>query len=220
MLYLNKFIWLVVAVLLFLSLLFFLYPDHRTHLIEEDAPLENLTVLLYVMTALTALASTLIVRNAHTRLLLILFIIAVIAALEEISYGVRIFDLTAPRLLDFKIDGLHDFYFLFFKALKELYEAYGMIIIAASSLFTVVAIYLLWRLWQRFSTQLFDLVRQPPVFYLMMFVLFGLIALSLDLGLIRHDYLKLLEESFELNGAVALLFAVITAMKLPKAQHV
>ena len=115
MLFFRQFVLLAMTVLCVLGLSFFLYPEIRSQLMEEDHLIENVTAGLYLFVAIVALVGLFFTKQKDKKIVVFFFVLALFVVLEELSYGERIFGFTAPRVFDYKMDTVHDVFFLFFK---------------------------------------------------------------------------------------------------------
>lgn len=211
---------LAFGILLALSLVFFLFPETRFRLTEEDRFVENVTVFVYLATVVAAIYGLFIGKRKYARSLMMLFFaVGLLAALEELSYGERYFGLIAPRIFDYKMDTIHDFVFLFFKTIKVLKEDFGVIIFALAAM-AVTFLYILFRLRARLLSMLRVVLHDPSLFYVFLFTMFGVTGLMIDLGALKvadyvflHDLLQMLEEGLELNAGLALLFGCVAGTR-------
>ena len=83
----------------------------RGYFVSEDSLIENLTASFYLLTCLFALV-LLNIRSTRTmrgrKALMLFSVFGLIAFLEELSYGERLFDIEMPVLSGMKIDAVHD----------------------------------------------------------------------------------------------------------------
>lgn len=77
-----------------------------SRIFREDGPVEWLTALTYAIAA--AVLLRVIRRGAASPLVVIALAYAVVAALDEISFGARLFGWTPPQVLGTTFDGVHD----------------------------------------------------------------------------------------------------------------
>lgn len=77
----------------------------------EDGLIETLTAVLFATSAALAAFTLFFVppsRDCYRKWLVFVFIVGLVLALEEISFGERLFGLSMPTVLGIKFDGLHD----------------------------------------------------------------------------------------------------------------
>ncbi|MGH8601793.1 MAG: hypothetical protein ACREXR_03140, partial [Gammaproteobacteria bacterium] len=184
---------LALGILLALGLVFFLFPETRFRLTEEDRFVENVTVFVFLATVVTAIYGLFIGKRRYAKSLMMLFLaVALFAALEEISYGERYLGFKAPRIFDYKMDTIHDFVFLFFKTIKVLQEDFGVIVFALAGGMAATFLYILYRLRVRLSSMLVLALRDPSLFYVFLFTVLGVTSLVIDLGALKvADYVFL-----------------------------
>lgn len=203
---------LAVTIMVVLSLAFFLFPEIRDQLHEEDQLVENITVLIYLTVTLLSIGGFFYVKGKYNKSIMVLFfILGLLTSLEELSYGARYFEFIAPRILDYKMDTVHDFFFLFFKAVKELAEIFGFVVFFVVAVLGGIFLYLLYRIRDRILPTFMPLVSHPPFFYICLFLALGVTALLVDLRIFKYDFLQVLEEGLEMNAALALVVGCVAA---------
>lgn len=90
------------------AMAFTLANPTRTSLFVEDGVIEMATALAFFAAFLASIFY--LFRGGHNRFsALLVGGIALLGALDEMSFGERHFDVQAPHVLDHKIDGAHDF---------------------------------------------------------------------------------------------------------------
>ena len=214
MIYLRTYIVLALTILVVLVSTYALFPKSREQLYEEDRLIENITVVILMTVAVCAAAGMFYVRGKPNRLTMVLcLVLGLFATLEETSYGERIFGFTAPQILDYKIDAVHDVFFLVFKVIKDLAEAYGGFVYVVFSVFVGLSA---WSLFEKREVVFkigSSLLHRPPFFYIGLFIALGLTALRVDLRILKFKFLQAFEEGLEMIAAVALAFGCFTAFK-------
>ncbi|MGI9285439.1 MAG: hypothetical protein ACR2P1_08615 [Pseudomonadales bacterium] len=214
MIFVRTYTTLAVTILVILSAAFFLLPEIREQLYEEDQFVENITVMIYLSVVLCAVGGFFYVKGKYDKSVMLLFLaLGLLTLLEELSYGERYFGFIAPRILDYKMDTVHDFFFLFFKAVKELAEHFGLAVFFLFAALGGLLLYLLYRIRDHILPLITSLVRQPPFFYISIFIGLGLTALLVDLRIFKYDLLQVLEEGLEMDAALALAFGCIAAFR-------
>ena len=212
--YLRPYIALSVTILIALASTYTLFPESREQLYEEDQLIENVTVAIYLSVVIGAAVGLVFVRGNANRSVMLLFLgLGILTALEETSYGERFFGFTPPEILDYKMDTLHDFFFLFFKVIKDLAEAYGFFVYAVFAVFVGLAALFLYRKREPILKVAVGLLRCPPLFYIGLFIALGLTALMFDLRILKLDVLQAVEEGLEMSAALALAFGCFTVFK-------
>ncbi|MEM6520803.1 MAG: hypothetical protein AAF722_15890, partial [Cyanobacteria bacterium P01_C01_bin.70] len=130
----------------------------------------------------------------------------ILGFLDELSFGERIFSLSMPTLLGTKIDSIHDLAFV----ARNLILGYVMTY-PKRSLFALGGIlgilifaFLKWR--SKIRIFFVANLKNNTFILALIFVLFGLVAVFIDLELIHNEYLFALEELLEMNAALCLFF--------------
>lgn len=84
-----------------------LAPQWRIALFREDGPLENLSAALFFGAAIIGWRKW--ARSGRSDVfILVVSLVCAVAALDELSFGERVFGFAAPVINGVKIDGLHD----------------------------------------------------------------------------------------------------------------
>jgi hypothetical protein len=109
-----------------------------------------------------------------------------------------------------KIDAFHDFVFLLYKLLKSSELALLIFVIVAA-----VGVWQAWRSLRQSGLQrrVAYLMNHPPLQYVCVACLFVFVATVLDLGLVHRQIAIFVEELFEMNAGLTLLFGALS-MKL------
>ena len=215
MIFLRNYVALAATIMLVLSLVFYLLPELRDQLHQEDQLVENITVFIYLIVVACALGGLFYVKGSYDKSIMLLFLIlGLLTSLEELSYGERYFGFNVPRILDYKMDTVHDLFFLFFKAVKDLDELYGAGVFLLVAVLGGALLYLLYRIREHILPLSMRFVRLPPFFYIFIFFTLGVTALFVDLGIFKYDIMQVLEEGLEMNAALALVFGCVAALRL------
>ncbi len=194
------------------SLVFFTFPSLRRNLLVEDGLLENLSSFFFLAGFLFVLLLTV---QSRKPLAIVVYVLLALGSLffflEEISYGVRLFDIQLPTIDGYAVDGLHDFISIIYHASEGVNRALVAGLLAAALAAFLVPVV-------RYRAALARLLRQAHIraalAFLGCFLVFLAAAMALDLDLIQGDFLQLLEELFETNAAVALIFAAFALMPI------
>ncbi|MCD8489150.1 MAG: hypothetical protein LRZ84_21025 [Desertifilum sp.] len=196
---------LTIANIVFFTALYLLVPPLRDALSREDQFMENLTTILFLETFFVGLYATLKLPNKQRRkLYLAIPIVGLLGFLSELSFGERIFYFEAPEINGVKIDAVHDFlsviYISWYHMPNRNAVALAVVLIFGTILF-----------WNRryFAFNNLQKVFQNffPSRFLTAAVLFSGMGLIIDLEIVHHHFLFFLEELFEMNGGLALLFS-------------
>ncbi len=103
-----------------------------------------------------------------------------------------------PKMYGVKIDAVHDMFYLVYKIYGNAFLYLFLVAFCILMLSTVRKC----RIKRMFE-------KDPRWRFLPFFVGFGLIALIIDLEIVTHHFLFYIEELFEMNAALALLFATL-----------
>ncbi len=214
MTYLRTYAVLALLAMSALISVYVLLPGAREQLYEEDQLVENATVMIYLSVVACAAVGCFYVKGRYNKLVMLLFLVlGLLTSLEEMSYGERYFGFSAPYILDYKMDTVHDFFFLFFKVIKDMAEHFGFVVYVAFAAFAGLGLYVLYRSRGRILPAAKSLLRRPPFFYIFLFICLGLAALLVDLGIFKYDLLKAVEEGLEMSAALALAFGCVVAFR-------
>ena len=177
----------------------------RATLVLEDGPIENLSLLFYLLGASVA-ALGLFSRVYRFRGMLILAALCLIGVLEEISYGQRLFpSLNFPTLPSgMTFDALHDAARIVVKQFERLgVPWYFGFLISAFALLIPVAWFLRGRLEQLRAA----LTPRSAWLYVALGAGLAVLALFIDSqGFVPRKW-AFLEEVLEMNAALSLAFA-------------
>jgi hypothetical protein len=184
--------------------LYILLPDYRSYLLREDSLVENISVLLFLISFFVGLY---ISQKSKTnrKVPIILSAVSLLGFLDEISFGERLFHLDMPVIRGVKIDAAHDIFYLVFKEIlivSSAHRYYAVLVILISLL---IATLLLLKYRSNLLKIYNYITSAPPLILAMFFVLLVFLALIIDLHILRSPVLFMLEELFEMNAALALL---------------
>ncbi len=182
-----------------------LYATESRHVLlvtEEDNLTENLTVVFHVCAACLGIRAWRVIEASARPLVGVVIVIALLCALDELSFGERLFHLHMPVVKGVKIDAIHDFISL---AYENPYQAMPMILIP---LLIVAYRFRAWVLntmrgWKQW-------LREPRIF-LLFFGISVSVAAVLDLEIVEHGYCKVLEELLEFGAAASLMMFLVLA---------
>lgn len=156
----------------------------------------------------------LFVQNKKNRKLLgIVASVGLICFLDEVSFGERLFDLKMFQIYGTKIDAVHDFIKLGYKVMRDHAHSYAGVIyplLAICAIMGIIGVL-------KYRTELIGLISivySNQTYVLALFfvsLVFGAIILDLDILHIRGALV--LEELFEMNAGLALLFCCLSLHK-------
>jgi hypothetical protein len=193
------------------TLLHFLLPQSRDFLFSEDNLVENLSALLFLCTFFAGIFFVLRLKeNRHRKIYLVFPFLGLIAFLDEISFGQRIFNFKVPIVHDVPIDAIHDIIEVGYNIIIKHGNAYLNYVLLAVVFFIPLIIILKYR---SFFFQIPDMLRKhPPYGYLLISMGFLFSVQTLDFEkLIRPQFIDIfLEELFEMNAALTLLVATFS----------
>lgn len=186
-----------------------LAPQWRRALFGEDRLVESTTALLFLLAFAVGAFRWMTTRGRRQYLVALpLFsVVSLFGFLDEISFGTRLFGWVAPPMKGGgEFDGLHDTVMLAYRIAAE----HGLVKTVFFSCIAVVML-ALWAVWR--SAKLRALARRIARDRAYRWLVVAILLIStamiidLDIGLLRR--LGPLEELCEMNGALALLLAVL-----------
>ena len=170
------------------------YLESRDRILAEDDVLENATAAIYLCGVIVAVIRMCLARSKKAVWMSVLLIaLGLFGALEEVSWGGRLLGFDPIRILDVKIDTLHDFIFLTAKIFKNLAEAYGTAWYLLPLLIAAGVCYLIYRFRRPIITTIRPLLIEKPFLFLFLAIILGSVAVVLDLGIIHADIFQALE---------------------------
>lgn len=191
--------------LIIFPLLYLLIPDTRGYFTREDSFMENLTVILFLESFILGFIFVFKLRKKIKQKIYSIFpLLGLIGVLDELSFGERIFNFTSPIVGEKKIDGIHDFISFFYYEILELDRRQLMVIISMLSILFVF----LFKLAVRFDfLRIKNILKiDIPFKFVVFLIFFATLATFCDLDIIRFRGRVFLEELFEMNVALSLLF--------------
>jgi hypothetical protein len=190
---------------------------HRAWLLKEDKIVENLSVIFYGLAFFIAILRWAKCWQSKRRSgwLPGVAALGIFGALEELSYGQRIVEYSAPRLAGVEVDALHDFANVAFELLKQVYATNATLVATVSAgcvgLFGYAAV--------RYGSSTISVVRGSQPLLILTFLAFLIAAaVFIDLEIVKIAFLRIYEEIFEMNAAFAafLLSLVVNNSVLEK----
>lgn len=214
-----------------LGLIYLLIPALRSPLVAEDQFLENLTAILFFDGFVLGLFFLAQVKNKKYRSIFSFIpLVSLLGFLDEISFGQRLFSIKMPVIGGTRIDAIHDFNSVAKSQVSQLLhvlsikfpDIYPLLVsgIKMSAVVLVIAgIFALTQKRKKIIASSQKLFQKYPPFRLILFASsFGLIAQLIDLEFFEHHFLVFIEELFEMNLALSMLFSSFAIAKV-KAQE-
>lgn len=202
------------------SLLYIFIPGLRGSFIQEDKLMENLTSILFFNSFL--LGVIFIGRLKKYSLPKIYFIIpltGLLCFLDEISFGLRLFNSKPLTIGGEEVDGMHDLLEILYLTIRRMpkrdnYFLFAFILLTFGVvIFTCIKYrhYLQPRYVRKVFNNLFknSFSKYPSLKFLALGGGFVAMSSLIDLYIIipSHEFVFFLEELFEMNAALSLLFA-------------
>ena len=212
----HAYLYLSVFNICFGMLLYFILPHHRETLGGEDMIIENLTAAFFLFAALSSIYYLLIGNIKKSRKLLgIIIVFGLLAFLDELSFGERIFDLSMPTLDNKKVDGLHDLLKLSYVGMARFLKTLPKLVLASGAIlfFSLVAYFII-RFRENIKKIIQHIFQSMPWFFIFASGVVLLLAMLMDMHIIYFESIMYIEELFELNAGMALLFSSYSAYKL------
>ena len=194
------------------SVLYIGFPTYLYYLLAEDGVIENLSAAFFLLSFFLAVAS-LIKREGHKKILIPISALGLIGFLDELSFGERVFGFSALRLGGVKIDQAHDVLNLLSKALEGFIDSYGAYIFYVLVGVCVILSIMLFRYRSKLLNEVSGMIWKPHYILLLFFFMLGFLALLIDLKESATKPLFVLEETLEMNAAMALCFTCLSLAK-------
>jgi hypothetical protein len=178
--------------------------------LREDGPLENLTVILYLVALALAISGIWVAGPSRRWIALSVAALAAFFALEELSYGERIFGFQPPIVLGVRFDAAHDGLDIGIEAWRLAMSERPLLTLGVAVPLAGLAVWSAWRIRASLAAAAGRLWRDPAVRF--MAVAFALNAFAMVADLVGHlsKAIVLLEESAEATASLAVLFASLT----------
>ena len=205
---------LLFTIIMFIGFgIYFQQPIYRGYLLEEDSTIENLSAIFYFISFFIGVIFF-IRSKTNRRALKYVSAISLLGFLDELSFGERLFNLKMPKFSRVKIDGVHDLFDWAYTVITRLWVS-ERIYVFLFALFVIAVLIFGW-LKYRFKIKkiLPKIYDKPPFILFSFFVFLILIAMIIDLEIIEHEVLSLIEELLEMNSAIALLFCNLSLYKI------
>jgi len=188
-------------------------PSARSHLLEEDHLVENVSALMFAGAFLFSCGLLWRAkRQGDIASLLLIAVVGLMSALDELDWGRRIFGFKLFRAVGINIGSLHDLFQRgYFVTLQLSGNPLSLIAVLASSAALVLLPLAL--LSKRMRCIISVGLNYPPYVLIVTSGALILSALVIDLDLVDWAPLFLLEELFEMNAALALLVALLALFR-------
>ena len=203
---LRAFAWLVIADTIIFLLIDLLFPQLREPLSNKNQILEWVTTGIYCVGILVGLFYCLRLSDKRLRLHhLTLPLLSLLGLCEELGYGADLFHFQTIKLFSVNIDSTHDFFSVIYKFL-------GTYILVLFALIFFICRFL----FKKYGNPIATLIRVYPAYkFAVISISFMLTSVIFDLYIIYHP---VLEEVFEMNAAIALVFASL-AIRFEQQQY-
>ena len=208
-----KWLAVLVACVIFLYVVVYtLFPDTSVYFHGEGTPVENLTAFFYLLASAFGIANA--IRNRTLRQFsIVIAVLALVAFLDEISFGQFYLKYQPIRIGDKDIDAIHDIFGLIGKfilhGLKE--DTIPTLAVIGVVGILVLAFLFVYRtqLWKWIQVNL----RTSAFVLLICCAGLLFIAETIDVVFSKIEQLKMLEELFEMCASVAILFSALSIGK-------
>ena len=183
-------------------------PGMAGHFISEGRAVENTTATLFFCVFIVSLIQ--LCRGVEKRSFYFLLAgLGLFGFLEEIKYGIGWFNpFDAPVIYGVTFDGVHKIFAVAVGVIGHEFAIAGYIALA------LVLVPLTFFVLKRISVPANRILQvakaRSEYWFLLVFALLMLAVLILNLGLIYHLALRVLEEMLEFHAALALLFCCLT----------
>lgn len=193
-----------------LVLLYVLVPAFRVGFSYQHQSMEDITSVVYLAGCAVGLLAVCKPGARGARLIhLPIIVLTLILFSEEEGFLKRALPFSLPVIWGVRIDGLHSLAVLAFSYLRY---RHGLLVPVSIALGLVVIVLAL-KYGGRIRLVPAFLARYPAYTFAVLAVVFIAIALLADLGVVRGSLGGLLEELFELEAALALLFAAVVMVQ-------
>lgn len=184
-------------------------PGYKAYLIKEDSLVENLSAFFFLSTFFLSFLFFL-KRKKHRKALIIVSAVGLLGFLDEISFGERLFALNMPYIGSVKIDALHDFFFLGYKVIKGFTHSHAIFVYLLIGVGVIMAVIVALKHRYKLIGIISNSNYKQTYILALFFASLVFAALIIDLEIVHNKALFALEESFEMNSAIALLFCCLS----------
>ncbi len=212
-----KFVWIyliVFGVNLLISLVVGLWmPDYRAHLVNENGLVEHLSAFFFLGTFFLSLLFF-IKSKKYRKELIAVSALGLLGFLDEISFGEWFFDLKMPHIGGVKIDAAHDFVFLGYILIKSFTDSHAIFVYLLIGVGAIMAITVALKYGYKLIGIISNSYYKQTYILALFFVSLVFTSLIIDLDILHNNALFAIEESFEMNAAIALLFCSLSLYHL------
>ena len=218
--------------ILIFSFLFIVFPNLRSIFIYEDNFVENLSAILFFISFFVGLIILARFRKARLRKIhyhpgyIAIPILGLIGFLDEISFGERLFGFEVPEVYGAKVASFHDAVdsvdHMLYRSIK--YGDYLLLFLTLAvliaALFGIIKLVRRYRKYLRFDRILDFSKKHLPFRFLLISLGFILVAMMIDFDIVGdHKAVPFMfvEEIFEMNAALTLLFGSLAIGSLQKS---
>ncbi len=187
-------------------------PEYRPHFLMEDRLVENLTAFFYVGAFILALVFVFRSKE-HQRALIVISAVALLGFLDEMSFGQRLFGLNMPHIHGIRIDAAHDFFFLGYISIRKYVLPHTTLVYSLIGIGAISAVMVTLKCRSKIIGTFTGSHHKEAYILASIFVCLGLFALVLDLDIVPYRITPLLEEIFEMNAAIALIFCSLSLLQ-------
>lgn len=185
---------------------YFLFPDQHGLLLLEDSLVENLGAVAFLASFVVGLL-LFMKSTEYRKSIAVVSCIGLVGFLDEISFGIRFFHFENFRIYGVSIDGAHDLFYL----LARLIDTFSLPMIAGLFLVGIVTIALfIFRYGKRVLAGLLNRYEKPTLIIVGLFGVQLIVAMVIDLEIVRNDMLFVFEEQLEMNAAISLVFCSLS----------
>lgn len=211
--YLSIFIGIAAFITIAAPIAVYSIPNARQFVTQEDNLVENLTALAFLITIIgvIVLLAKGAIPHRFRKWLWLIGPIALLGLLDELSFGQRIFNLESLSLRGKGIDAVHDLLLVMVEFLKELATDRAFLLITAGSLLIFIFLAVAWKFRDWISHRLTRSASRECWWMLVLFATLIGISQFLDLEIVTvyRGFAVLIEELFELEAALLLVFILL-----------
>jgi len=189
--------------------IYFCLPDRGVYLYMEDALIENLGALILVSTSVLGIVFA-VLSKKNRAVILLISITGLLGFLFELGFGKRYPSLDHYHFGEVIMDTTYDFLHFIFEILRNLHQTHPVLLYVSIGIPILVAILLFLK--NRHTLNDFTNRGRYTQSYLLaaLFVILSLAGIIIDLLNIGRNGIIALEETIELNAALALLFCLLS----------
>jgi hypothetical protein len=188
----------------------------RTYYVDEDSLVENLSVAFYLGAFLLAVG--LAWKSRHRRWTTLgVGLVGLVGFLDETSFGERWIGVHMPTFFGVKVDAFHDVFYLAYHLMPRV-SSHPLFPLSAVAIVAVPTVYFGRHLVPTVREWLAGIYRHPAFTIFVVAVVQIAAALVIDLQIVRVKGIFMLEEVFEMNAAIALVFCA-WSLREPQARN-